>query len=78
LMIRLNSALETEDPGGELRVGHSYFLPDGSLADAKSQIERKWTHQVQQLLKEYSQLLNLEAGFFAQFPKELDRAFSQR
>jgi 5-methylcytosine-specific restriction enzyme B len=32
LMVRLNQALKREDPGGELLVGHAYFLADGYRA----------------------------------------------
>jgi AAA domain (dynein-related subfamily) len=76
LMDRLNRNLDQKDPGGELRVGHAYFLADPSLSNLKKQVERKWAHQVQQLLEEYGQLLDLDDGFFRLFPKKLDDALS--
>jgi 5-methylcytosine-specific restriction protein B len=74
LMVRLNKALEGEDRGGELLVGHAYFLADRSLPDPRNQVKQKWAHQVQQLLREYGQLLTLEDSFFTKFPESLDDA----
>jgi hypothetical protein len=76
LMTRINEALGEDDRGGELRVGHAYFLADLSLSDPRKQVERKWFHQVQQLLEEYKHVLNLDEGFFTRFPKRLDDALS--
>ena len=74
LMVRLNDALDGPDHGGELLVGHAYFLADSSLPDPRKQVERKWAHQVQQLLREYGQLLTLEEDFFRDFPESLNDA----
>ena len=77
LMERLNKALDDKDPGGELRVGHAYFLADPDLDDnteLRRQVARKWEHQVSQLLQEYGQLMNLGTGFFAQFPADFNKA----
>jgi len=76
LMNRINSELGQYDRRGELRVGHAYFLADISLPDPRKQVERKWFHQVQQLLEEYGHILNLDDGFFTRFPKRLDDALA--
>ncbi|HUR46332.1 MAG TPA: AAA family ATPase [Candidatus Saccharimonadales bacterium] len=76
LMARLNTDLGQYDRGGELRVGHAYFLPDFSLSDPKKQVERKWFHQVNQLLEEYGGVLNLDDAFFTRYPKVLANALS--
>jgi 5-methylcytosine-specific restriction protein B len=74
LMEQLNNEL---DHGGELQVGHAYFLPDRSLPDPKKQVERKWAHQVHQLLREYGQLLTLDEKFFHKYPSSLNAALSK-
>ena len=71
LMERLNKALHGADNGGELLVGHAYFLAERSLPDPRNQVEQKWAYQVQQLLREYGQLLTLEEDFFNKFPESL-------
>jgi 5-methylcytosine-specific restriction protein B len=76
LMNRINSDLDQYDRKGELRVGHAYFLADLSLPDPRKQVERKWFHQVQQLLEEYGHVLNLDEGFFTRYPKRLDDALA--
>ncbi|MHB1425484.1 MAG: AAA family ATPase [Gemmataceae bacterium] len=63
LMDELNAKLKQGNDSNaemEMGVGHSYFLPTpgSSLEDAKEQVGRKWTYQVQPLLREYEQLLN--------------------
>lgn len=58
----------------ELGVGHSYFLPKAKSfgEEAKHQVSMKWTHQVQPLLREYAQLLNLEANSLDKYFKTLE------
>lgn len=82
LMRRVNETLGgAQDPGApaELGVGHSYFLPaDGSSAEAaREQARMKWVYQVQPLLREYAQLLNLDAESLKQFSKPLDDCLDQ-
>ena len=59
----------------ESGVGQSYFLPksgdDGETA--KKQVEMKWKYQVQPLLREYEQLLNLDAHSLEEFFEPLEK-----
>lgn len=77
-MNRLNDALRQKDQGGELRVGHAYFLANTELTsgvdELKQQVARKWEHQVQQLLQEYDRLMNLGVKFFERFPEGFGKA----
>jgi len=78
LMDRLNAKLHEPaevGPDVEAGVGQSYFLPTiDSPIDPRQQVENKWKHQVQPLLREYAQLLNLGHDFFQQFAPDLDEA----
>ena len=78
LMNRLNDSLRQKDHGGELRVGHAYFLASPELTtdgdELRQQVVRKWENQVQQLLQEYDQLMNLGAKFFERFPEDFGKA----
>ena len=66
LMERINAKLRSgpdASAAAEWGVGQSYFLPKpGAAGDiAKKQVEMKWLYQVQPLLREYEQLLNVDA-----------------
>ena len=52
----------------------SYFLPKpGATGEiAKKQVEMKWLYQVQPLLREYEQLLNLDANSLRVFNQSLE------
>ena len=81
LMKRINDKLGSgHDPSAavELGVGHSYFLPaPGSSGEAaKKQVQMKWTYQVQPLLREYAQLLNLDADSLKEFFEPLDHCLT--
>jgi hypothetical protein len=82
LLERLNKALNNDNnpsAEAELGVGHSYFLPalGSSGKAAKEQVARKWKHQVQPLLREYAQLLNLDANVLRTYFKPLEGILAQ-
>ncbi len=66
LMDELNADLARGEQGDEIGVGHSYFLCDPTLKEADGtvdlckQVERKWDHQVRQLLEEYQHITTLK------------------
>lgn len=72
LMEKLNSKLDECDRGGELRLGHAYFLANPNLPDLKQQVRRKWLYQVRQLLEEYQNVLNLPDDFLERYSGDLD------
>jgi len=72
LIERLNCELNECDQGGELRVGHAYFLANSMLPDLKQQVRRKWLFQVQQLLNEYQNVLNVRGDFVERYSRDLD------
>jgi hypothetical protein len=74
LMVKLNSELDQCDRGGELRIGHAYFLANPTLPDLKQQVRRKWLFQVRQLLDEYRNVLNLPDDFLERYSGDLDAA----
>jgi 5-methylcytosine-specific restriction protein B len=67
LMEKINSELGECDRGGELRIGHAYFLANRTLPDLKQQVRRNWLFQVQQLLEEYRNVLNLPDDFVERY-----------
>jgi hypothetical protein len=78
LMSRINAKLRSGPDAAaasEWGVGQSYFLPKpgASVDAAKKQVEMKWTYQVQPLLREYEQLLNLDAHSLQEFYKPLEK-----
>jgi AAA domain (dynein-related subfamily) len=81
LMDQINKKLRSGPDAGaaECGVGQSYFLPkpEASGEIAKNQVEMKWKYQVQPLLREYEQLLNVDAHSLQEFFKPLDQCLGQ-
>lgn len=82
LMTRLNNKLAIGCQQGaspEQQVGHSYFLPMHSSSGdtAIEQVRMKWKYQVQPLLREYAQLLNLDADSLKEYFRPLDTCLGQ-
>jgi 5-methylcytosine-specific restriction enzyme B len=82
LMKRVNEKLRSGHDAGaatECGVGQSYFLPkpEADVKTAKKQVEMKWKYQVQPLLREYEQLLNLDAHSLQEFVEPLEKCLGQ-
>ena len=83
LMDRINPKLRSgpePNAAAEMGVGQSYFLPKPGVPVevAKKQVEMKWLYQVQPLLREYEQLLNVDAHSLQEFIiKPLDKCLGQ-